>query len=85
MTENIVAETAERIFSDLADAQNINTAGAARAVQGEAVATQQPPVDGLGRRAADRAAQGKESRPSNPRRTPLRGPPHTPPERPLLH
>ena len=26
MTENIVAETAERIFSDLADAQNINNA-----------------------------------------------------------
>ena len=26
MTENIVAETAERIFSDLADAQNLNNA-----------------------------------------------------------
>lgn len=31
-----------------------------------------------------RAAQGKKSRPSNPGRTPLRGPP-TPHQRPLLH
>ena len=44
-----------------------------------------PPVPGLGRKAAHRAAQGKKSRPSNPGRTPLRGPPHIPPERPLLH